>query len=355
MGHGVDAVGREGPVGKVRHGVDAQVQQRGEGRADDIEGQVEDQQHHAEEHRQGGMPPRKDAVRRQGALVLPALMALHHGVPDHALDELVAHVGQGRVPVQASLRLHLHDAVLQQLLLVLVQAQALRQGLVPLDELRRAEAGGDVEPVGVVRDEVHHGVEAAVHRGIRPAEVRHLGQRPGPNGLHRLVDELADALVPCGGDGHHRNAERLTHLPHVDGAAVGVDLVHHVQGQDHGRPQLQELQCQVEVPLDVGGVHDVDDAVGLLVQDEIPGDDLLLGVGPQGVDAGEVHHCGVLHPPDLAGLPVHRDAGEVAHMLVGARQGVEEGGLAAVLVAGQGEDHRRTSILAASSRRSVSS
>ena len=40
-------------------------------------------------------------------------------------------------------------------------------------------------------------------------------------------------------------------------------LVHHVQRQHHGHLQLQQLQGQVEVPLDVGGVHNVDDAVRL--------------------------------------------------------------------------------------------
>ena len=93
-------------------------------------------------------------------------------------------------------------------------------------------------------------------------------------------------------------------------------------------------------------------AVGLLVEDEVPGDDLLLGVGPEGVDARQVHHRAVLLPPDLTGLLVHRDAGEVAHVLVGAGEGVEEGGLAAVLIAGQCKDHSAatsTSIWLASS------
>jgi uncharacterized protein YlaN (UPF0358 family) len=40
--------------------------------------------------------------------------------------------------------------------------------------------------------------------------------------------------------------------------------------------QLYELQREIEVALDVGGVDDVDYAVGLLVADEVPGHDLLL-------------------------------------------------------------------------------
>ena len=61
----------------------------------------------------------------------------------------------------------------------------------------------------------------------------------------------------------------------------------------------------------------------------------------------------------LAGFLIHRHTGEIAHMLVGAGQGVEQRGLAVVLIAGQGKYHTfslfSTVICRASSTRSVSS
>ena len=96
-----------------------------------------------------------------------------------------------------------------------------------------------------------------------------------PRRSQGLVHQLRHALALGGGNGHHRDAQLPAHPLHVHGAAVGPDLVHHVQGQHHGHPQLQQLQRQVQVALDVGGVHDVDDAVGFLVEDVVPGDDLL--------------------------------------------------------------------------------
>ena len=61
----------------------------------------------------------------------------------------------------------------------------------------------------------------------------------------------------------------------------------------------------------------------------------------------------------LAGLLIHRHAGEIAHVLVGAGQGVEQRGLAAVLIARQCKDHTvslfSTVICRASSTRIVSS
>ena len=152
-----------------------------------------------------------------------------------------------------------------------------------------------------------------------------------------MVHQLCHALVFGGDDGDHRDAQQLFHAVDVDGAAVAPDLVHHVQGQDHGHVQLQQLHGQVEVALDVGGVHDVDDPCGMLVENELPGDDLLVGVGGEGIDAGQVGDQGLLVAPDAPALLVYGDAGEVAHMLVGPGELVEQGGFAAVLVAGQGE------------------
>ncbi|EKC78987.1 ABC-type antimicrobial peptide transport system, ATPase component, partial [human gut metagenome] len=53
-----------------------------------------------------------------------------------------------------------------------------------------------------------------------------------------------------------------------------------VQRQHHRYPQLKQLKCQVQIPLNVGGIHNVDDAVRLLVEDKVTGDDFLLCIGP---------------------------------------------------------------------------
>ena len=87
--------------------------------------------------------------------------------------------------------------------------------------------------------------------------------------------------------------------------------------------------------------RDVDDAVGLLLQDEIAGHDLLAGIGRERVDARQIGDSGLGMAADDAVLAVHRHAGEIAHVLVGTRQLVEQRRLAAVLVAGQRKGQRR--------------
>ena len=67
------------------------------------------------------------------------------------------------------------------------------------------------------------------------------------------------------------------------------------------------------------------------------GDQLLTAVGGHGVNAGKISDQRVGMVTDRAVLAAHRDPGEVADMLVCACKLVEEGGLAAVLVADEGK------------------
>ena len=75
-----------------------------------------------------------------------------------------------------------------------------------------------------------------------------------------MVYQLIHALILGGRDGNDRDAQHGLHLVDAHRAAVAAHLVHHVQRQHHGGVQLHELHRQVEVALDVGGIHDVDDA-----------------------------------------------------------------------------------------------
>ena len=132
-----------------------------------------------------------------------------------------------------------------------------------------------------------------------------------------------------------RDAQHGFHLVDAHRAAVAAHLVHHVQRQHHWDVQLHQLHSQVKVALDVGGIHDVDDARGLFANDELAGHDLLAGIGRHGVNAGQIGHFGLRVALNRTALAVHSHAWEIAYMLVGAGKLVEQGGLSAVLVARQ--------------------
>ena len=95
--------------------------------------------------------------------MLLAFMAFYHGGSHHTLNEGIAHIGQGGVAIQSRFVFHLHDAVLQQLLLVLIQLQFLCQVVAALNQLGCAEARGNAQLFGMIVNQVNHRVDAAVH------------------------------------------------------------------------------------------------------------------------------------------------------------------------------------------------
>ena len=230
---------------------------------------------------------------------------------------------------------------------------ALDEGLQPGGEVGgEGEAGHDlliplkeldgVPPGGLGGDHVLHqlgdGGEGLLHRlgeGM-PGDKGLLGQGQG-GGLFGG----GHAARPLDGGGlHHRAAQSGRKLVGVDPVPPLFDHVDHVEGHHHRDAQLQQLGGEVEVALDVGGVHQVEDDVGAVVGQVVPGHHLLQGVGGQGVDAGQVHDGHVLAALEPALLLLHGDARPVAHELGGAGEGVEHGGLAAVGIAGKGNGDR---------------
>lgn len=67
-----------------------------------------------------------------------------------------------------------------------------------------------------------------------------------------------------------------------------IHHVHHVQRHHHGQADFNELGGQIQVALEVGGVHDVEDGVGFFIDEIIAGNDFLKRVRRERVDAGKV-------------------------------------------------------------------
>ena len=74
-------------------------------------------------------------------------------------------------------------------------------------------------------------------------------------------------------------AKLLSELCRVDPVTVLADQIHHVEGDDHRNADLHELGREIQVSLDVGSVDDVQDDIGLLIDEVVSGDDLLKRVG----------------------------------------------------------------------------
>jgi len=143
--------------------------------------------------------------------------------------------------------------------------------------------------------------------------------------LHHRVQQGGQAALLNSGGGRHLDAEHHFHTRHIDAVSFRLRFVDDVERHHHRDAQLHELHRQVEIALQVGGVHHVDDQIGTLVDQVVAGDDLLLGIGGKRVGAWQVHQTDI-SAPMLEGrfFLLHRDTGPVTHMEPCARYGVDK-------------------------------
>ena len=256
--------------------------------------------------------------------------ALFHRHPDHVLYELVSAVRDERLPVTQGIGILIFPADgLQSGFCDLVEVQGLFHQLISLDELDGRPVGGQPHRIGSVMDQLPHPMMDLV--GIVVVEVVGLYRNSHVHLLMSDAEHLPHILTRAGRDRDDRYAKGLGEPCHIDLIPVLLHLVHKVERNDHRPLQLQKLGREIQIALDVGGVYNIDDGVGFFSHDEIPGHDLLHGVGRERVDARQVHNGDILTvylSPALFFL--HRNTGPVAHILVGPGQRIKERGLAAI-------------------------
>ena len=245
-------------------------------------------------------------------------------------DHAVALAGNDGLGVVVAILLALGDQLLNASGLLLGKVDELagvRIALKQLDGVIAALVGRNARRK-VVLDVVQNVLDGGVELVLR-----HLAL--GSSRLLDLLKELGDALILKGRDHHDRAAELLGKLVRVDLVAVLLDQICHVEGNDHGQAGLDNLKRQVQVTLEVGGIDNLDDHIGLAAHEVVARALLLGAVGGKRVDAGEVRNRDALVTQELGFLFLNRDAGPVANVAVGAGNQVEKRGLAAVGVTRQ--------------------
>ena len=149
-----------------------------------------------------------------------------------------------------------------------------------------------------------------------------------------LVEHRAHVLALRRDHRHDRHAQEALQRARLDLQPPGLRLVHQIQGDHHRHLEFHQLQREVEVALQVTRVEDVQNHVRRLVQQGGAGDDLLGRMWAQRVGPRQVQQMNALPGVREVRLALFdRDARPVAHPQLGARQGVDQGGLADVGVA----------------------
>ena len=116
-----------------------------------------------------------------------------------------------------------------------------------------------------------------------------------------------------------------------------------VQCDNHGDPQLQQLGGEEQGAAQIGGIHDVDDDIGMLVLDIGAGDALFGSEGRHGVGTGKVHGDQFLFTGkaslDGSLFLVNGNTRPVADLFIAAGQSVVHGGFTGVGIACKSNSH----------------
>ena len=104
--------------------------------------------------------------------------------------------------------------------------------------------------------------------------------------FYRCFGNIKAAFAFQSADGIDRGADFRRQFLQVDGVAVLVDQIHHIDGDDHGQTYFDQLGGEVQVAFQIGAVDDVQDHVGLFVDQVFTGDSFFQRVRGKGIDTG---------------------------------------------------------------------
>ena len=151
-----------------------------------------------------------------------------------------------------------------------------------------------------------------------------LGRRNSQGRGPCLPEEAAWVVQPLprpGTDGVHGYPQPSGKLLHVDADALLPGLIRHIEEHRHGPPQREQLQCQRQPPHQGGAVHHVQDEVGGLVQDGLPGRLFVRAAAREAVEARQVHHL-LPRSPEPSPSAGHRHPRPVPRVLLPTREPV---------------------------------
>ena len=154
--------------------------------------------------------------------------------------------------------------------------------------------------------------------------------------LYDSVEQFRDTCAVAAHGRADRHTEKISELFYVQFVALVLELIVHVQGHHDPEVHVNDLGGKVQVSLDIGRVHDIDDNIRDIVNQVLADVQFLRAVSRKRVGSRQVHqHELVSLVFEAAFLGVHRHSAVVSDMLVRTRGNVEEGSLSAVRISYQ--------------------
>ena len=279
---GIDICGGQYIVYRDSQGFDPCLQQSLQPGADHIEGQIEDGRHDQDEYWDCCVPACQDPINFAASNMLTALPGTVDSLPADLEDKGVAHVSDCSTLVHSALIFHLDNDMIEQLLLILIEAEFIKQEAIAFDDLGGGKSNRQVCALCMVFDQVGDSMETTMYGTaviVFITEILPQGTFLIVGDMDGVIHQFLNAFSACSGDRDDRNSQQRLEFIDVNGSSVAADFIHHIEGHDHGYVHFKQLDGQIHVALNIGRIDDIDDGPGLFLQHIIAGDELFTAVG----------------------------------------------------------------------------
>ena len=167
---------------------------------------------------------------------------------------------------------------------------------------------------------------------------KRLRREPAFSHVNGEIKQFSNAVAARPDRRNNRRGQQFRKLRHVNFIALLARLVHDIEGVNQGEIQLFQLLRQIEVALQIRGVHHVNHDIRPLPEQIIAGDEFFHRIGRQAVHAGQIHDANIaaaMRRRPFNFLDGH--ARPIADALPRSGDGVEDGGFPRIRIAGQGD------------------
>ena len=281
-------------------------------------GQIVHKEHDDSKNRQGQEPVGDNPVNLVGGGELAAAL-FDVAVGNNGRNVFVAFVGDDAFGIVVHFLFHGLNVAVDMVEDILGQFQSRPYLVIPFEEFNGIPAFLVLgqQSLGGFFD-MGQGVFHRAVKAVAGSEVVLMLGRLGSQ-----VSSFLDAFPGPSRNAYHRAAHFLGQLVQVYDVVVFPYHVDHIHRHDYGNAQFRQLGAQVQVPFQVGAVHNVQNGIGPLLHQVIPGYHFFQSVGRERVDTGQILNDHVRMAAELAFFFLYRNAGPVAHKLVGPGEGVE--------------------------------
>ena len=268
MNNGIDIPGCQRTIYQIRKCRDSHIQQIRQRSSDHIKCQPEYSRHNCNKAWNSCIFSRQDLIHLRTSQMFLAFFRLHNRSITDLLNKCKTHICNCCGPIKSTFLFHLLYNMLQELFFILIQLELFQDQFIPFCQFACRKSYRNVCLLRMILDQMHDPVQASVYCSAMVICITEiLSSRTFLIfcHMHCMFDQFFNSFILRSRYWNNRYSKFLLHLIYQDRTAVVPHLIHHIQCQNHRNIQLHQLHGQIQVPLNIGCIHDIDDSLWMLI------------------------------------------------------------------------------------------